>query len=158
MKKPATALPKQATGRFEKGRSGNPAGRPPGTRTRATMAAEALLDGESEALTRKAVEMALTGDMGALRLCLERILPPRRERPAVFALPEMQTAGDAVKAMGAVLAAVSDGSLAPGEATDIAKLVENFASVVHTQELEARLGEVEKQLIERNGNGVARNH
>jgi hypothetical protein len=64
-----------------KGQSGNPSGRPPGARHKATVAAEALLDGEAEGLTRKALEMALDGDTVALRLCLERILPPRRERP-----------------------------------------------------------------------------
>ena len=55
-----------------------------GARHKATVAAEALLDGEAEALTRKAVEMALAGDGTALRLCLDRIIPPRRERPVRF--------------------------------------------------------------------------
>ena len=63
---------------FRKGRSGNPAGRPPGSRNRATIAAEALLEGEAQALTRKAIELALAGDTTALRLCLERIVPQRK--------------------------------------------------------------------------------
>ena len=71
----AVAAPERVRGRpFPPGVSGNPAGRLPGTRNRATMAAEALLDGEAEALTRKAIEMAMAGDTTALRLCLERIL------------------------------------------------------------------------------------
>ena len=65
---------------FAKGRSGNPAGRRRGSRNRATLAAAVLLEGESEALTRKAVELALAGDPVALRLCIERILPVCRER------------------------------------------------------------------------------
>jgi hypothetical protein len=63
-------------GRFRKGRSGNPKGRPAGARNKATQSAELLLDGEAEALTRRAVELALAGDGMALRLCLERIIPP----------------------------------------------------------------------------------
>ena len=59
---------------------GNP-GKPTGTRHRATRAVAELLDGESGALTRKALEMALAGDTTALRLCLERIAPPRRDSP-----------------------------------------------------------------------------
>ena len=67
-------------GRFRKGRSGNPKGCPTGSRHKATLAAEVLLDGESEKLTRKAIAMALEGDTTALRLCLERILAARRDK------------------------------------------------------------------------------
>ena len=74
---------------------GNP-GRPKGARNQATLAAEALLEGEAEALTRKAVELAKEGNLTALRLCLDRILPPRRERPLDMDFPMMTTAEDAV--------------------------------------------------------------
>ena len=97
--------PKQA-GRFEKGRSGNPAGKPHGARHRATLAAEMLLDGEAQALTRKAIERALEGDSTALRLCLERIVPVRKERPLRLALPSLTNAGDAARAIAAITAAV----------------------------------------------------
>jgi hypothetical protein len=70
------------------------AGRPNGARHRVTLAAEALLDGEGEMLTRKAIELALAGDPTALRLCLDRILPPRRERPITFKLPALHSAAD----------------------------------------------------------------
>ena len=55
--------------------AGNP-GKPKGTRHRATRAALALLEGEVEALTRRAIQAALEGDMTAMRLCIERIAPP----------------------------------------------------------------------------------
>ncbi len=58
-----------------------------GTRNAATLAAEALLDGESAALTRKLVAMALKDNMTAMRLVFERIVPPRRERPFRFEFP-----------------------------------------------------------------------
>jgi len=84
-----------------------------GARHKATVAAEALLDGEAEALTRKAVEMALAGDGAALRLCLDRIIPPRRERPVRFNVPVMHSPGDAVAAMAAIAAAVAQAHLTP---------------------------------------------
>jgi len=68
-------------GQFKPGQSGNPRGKPKGARHKATLAALELLDGEAEALTRKAVDLALEGDTTALRLCLERIAPPARMRP-----------------------------------------------------------------------------
>src|SRR6516225_7230100 len=102
--------PRRGPGRpFARGRSGNPSGRRPGSRNKATLAAAALLDGEFEALTRKAVELALAGDPTALRLCLERLLPPRRERAVTFRLPGLATAGREASrvAPGAVLRAMN---------------------------------------------------
>ena len=87
---------------FEPGKSGNPAGKPKGSRNQITLAIEALLDGEGEALTKKAIELAKTGDMQALRLCLDRLVPPRKDRPVSFELPAITCAGDAAKASAAL--------------------------------------------------------
>jgi hypothetical protein len=94
-----------------------------GARHKATIAAEMLLDGEAEGLARKVLEMALGGDTVAMRLCLERILPPRRERPVRFKLPKLQTPADAATAMAAIAAAVADADLTPSEAGELSKLV-----------------------------------
>ena len=104
---------------FEKGRSGNPAGRRLGSRNKATLAAAALLAGESEALTRTAVELALAGDPTAMRLCIERILPPCRERAVKFSLPPIESTDDISAAMQAVTAALARGQITPGEAATI---------------------------------------
>ena len=117
---------------------GNP-GKPPGTRHKATRAALALLDGEAEALARQAVTMALDGDATALRLCLERIAPPRRDAPVTFELPPMHSARDAAHAAGAVLAAVAEGELTPTEGAHVMALVETYRRTLETTELEARV-------------------
>ena len=91
---------------FARGQSGNPAGKPAGARHATTRAVEALLEGEAEALTRKAVEMALSGDGPALRLCLDRIAPARKDAPVSFELPPISTAADAVHASSSLLSAV----------------------------------------------------
>jgi hypothetical protein len=122
--------------------TGNP-GKPKGTRHKATQAALALLDGEAEALTRQAVTMALGGDATALRLCLERIAPPRKDVAVTFDLPRMETARDAAKAAGAVLGAVADGDLTPTEGAHIMALVETYRRTLETTELEARLAALE---------------
>ena len=98
-------------------------------RNRTTLAIEALLDGEAEALTRKAIERALAGDPQALRLCLDRIAPPRRDRPTPFALPALAEAADARDAFAAVVRAVAEGELTPIEAATLAGLIEQFAEV-----------------------------
>jgi hypothetical protein len=82
---------------FEPGKSGNPAGKLKGTRNKTTLAVEALLDGEAETITRKAIELAKDGDLTALRLCLDRIAPPRKDRPVLFELPPVSSAADAAQ-------------------------------------------------------------
>jgi hypothetical protein len=89
---------------------------------------------QAEALTRKAIELALAGDLIALRLCLDRILPPRRERPTTFALPELRSAGDAGAAMAAILTAVASGNTCSGEAAELAKLVDAFVRATEATE------------------------
>jgi hypothetical protein len=147
-KKPENAVKKQET-RFKPGQSGNPAGRPKGLRNRATLAVEALLDGEAEGLTRKAIELGLGGDMAALRLCLDRITPPRKDRHIAFGLPSMNEPADAAKGLSAIVAAVASGDLTPSEATELTRLVESFARVLETVDHEERLRALEGKM----GNG-----
>lgn len=121
---------------------GNP-GKPKGTRHKATRAALALLEGEADALTRQAVTLALEGDTTALRLCLERIAPPKRDAPVTFDLPPMQSAADAAKAAGAVLDAVALGDLTPTEGAHVMSLIETYRRTLETTELEARVAALE---------------
>ena len=123
---------------FRKGQSGNPAGRPPGARNRATQNAELLLEGEAEALTRKAVELALDGDPWALRLCLDRIIAPRRERSIQLALPPIDSAADIAGAMAAITAAVARGNITPGEALELTQVVETFIRAIEKSDFERR--------------------
>src|SRR5947207_8689748 len=88
---------------FQAGQSGNPNGRPKGSRNKTTLAAEHLLEGEFEDIVRKLVEKAKAGDPTALRLCMERFMPARRDRTVAFDLPKIDRAEEAAKASWAVL-------------------------------------------------------
>jgi hypothetical protein len=143
--KPVKTGEKQA-GRFSKGKSGNPDGRPKGTRNAVTIAMETLLDGQAEALTQKAIDLALGGDITALRLCLDRVLPARKDRPVTFALPPINTPQDAAATISAVLAAVASGELTPSDASEISKLIEVYVETVKTSEFAERLNQLEKKI------------
>ena len=154
----APKAPGRVRGRpFEKGRSGNPLGRRVGCRNKTTIAAAALLAGEAEALTRTAVELALIGDPTALRLCLERILPPCRDRMVKFALPPIESAADIAAAMKAVTAALAGGVISPGEAATIAAVVDTFVRAIETSDFERRLQLVEADHFDRPGEAVGMN-
>jgi len=128
---------------FQPGQSGNPAGRPQGSRNKATLAMEALMDGEVESITRKAIDLALEGDTTALRLCLERILPPRKSRPVNIALPEVKTADGVAEAQAAVVQAVADGELTPEEGSTITGILEARRKAIETQDHESRISALE---------------
>src|SRR5271155_4839037 len=127
--------PKQA-GQFQKGRSGNPSGKPRGARNKATLAAEAL--------TQKAIDRALEGDGNALRFCLERILPARKDRPIYFDMPALRTASDAASAMSAIIAGVAQGDLTASEASELTALVTGVVKALETHELEQRIALLER--------------
>jgi hypothetical protein len=107
---------------------------------------EAILDGEAEALTRKAVELALSGDGPALRLCLDRLCPPRKDRPVTFEMPDILTANDVRTATGAIVRAVAAGELTPDEAGAVASVVELHRRSIETSDIAARLAAIEAQL------------
>ena len=130
---------------FEPGQSGNPAGKAKGTRNKVTLAIEALLDGEAEALTRKAIEIAKGGDLAALRLCLDRLAPPRKDRLVMFELPTITSAADAVKASAALVAAVAVGDLTPAEAGELGKLIEAYVKALEATDFAARLDNLERK-------------
>ena len=89
--------------------------------------------------------MALAGDGVALRLCLDRIAPPRKDSPVEFTLPPMANARDAAEAAAAVLEAVSMGDLTPTEAVQIMSLIDAFRRLLEVSELEARIAALEGQ-------------
>ncbi len=121
---------------------GNP-GKPKGSRHRATQAIEAMLEGQQEALTQAAIDKALDGDVTALRLCLDRIAPPRKDAPVSFDLPEIETMEDAASAARAILRAVADGDVTPLEAAAVMAVVEQFRRTLETTEIERRIAALE---------------
>jgi len=138
-------------GRFKPGQSGNPSGRPKGARHSTTIAVEALLDGEAETITRRAIEAAKAGDMVAIRLVLDRICPPRKSRSIHLDLPAIGDASGVSNAQQAVIKAVCEGELLLDEAHVLSGLLEARRRALELVELEARLSELETNMSPRNG-------
>jgi hypothetical protein len=136
-------------GRFLPGASGNPAGRPPRDLNRATMVIELALDARAEALAEKAIDMALDGDVLAMRLCLERLLPARRERRMTIELPAPAAAQDITAGFARVVQAIRQGELTPSEADSLGALLESARRAIETTDLAGRIQEIESQLEEK---------
>jgi hypothetical protein len=103
------------------------------------------LNGDAEKLTRKAIEMALGGDTVAMRLCLDRLAPVRKDRPVTFALPKIDTVADLPRASAALLDAVASGELTPSEAAELGKLIEAHVKAIEVTDLQDRLARLEEQ-------------
>ena len=119
--------------------SASNSGRPRGSRNKATLAIESLLEGQAEALTQTAIAKALEGDSVALRLCMDRIAPPPKDAAVTFYMPTMSNALDAAEAAGSVLRAVSEGELTPIEATRVMGLIDSHRRTLELTEIEERL-------------------
>ena len=150
---PANSLQMQVQrngeGQFLKGQSGNPAGKLPGTRNRATMVAEQLFDGASGEVSREALAQAMNGNGAVLRQILRTIIGPRRQRNSSFALPPLRNAADLAPAIAAIADAAAEGAISTAEACEMSQVVERYTRALEAGEIEARLQRLES------ANGIA---
>ena len=126
-------------------KAGN-SGRPKGSLNRVTLAIQSLLDGEGEELTRKAIELAKEGDLTALKLCLERICPPRKSRPISIDLPDVKTSEGVSLAQTSVVQAVGEGDITPEEGQVLSNILESRRKSIESEDHEQRLVELEKRV------------
>lgn len=125
-------------GRWQKGESGNPRGKQPGTRHKATRAALALLEGDLEAVTQALLAKARAGEPWAIRLVISKLIPDAKDAPVSFGLPRAGAAG-LRQVLEGVLRGVAAGALTPAEAADVARVVETLGLAREVETLEALL-------------------
>ncbi len=135
---------------FEKGQSGNPAGRPPGSRNRATLLMQSLMADDAEAIGRKTVAMAKEGDLTAIRLCLDRLAPKRKGTPVLFELPPLESPADAAAAAAKIAAGVASGELTPSEGAELAKVVEVYVKAIDSKGFDERLTTPAREIVAEN--------
>lgn len=121
---------------------GNP-GKPKGARHKTTLLAEKLMQADAEAIVKAVLDSARGGDMSAARIVLDRIAPARRDNPVSFDLPKIESAADAVAAQSAILSAVANGDITPGEAAEVSKLIDGFVKTIELTEIDERLKRLE---------------
>jgi hypothetical protein len=132
--------------RFHKGESGNPAGRPRGALNRATVVAQELLAARVERIANKLIELAEGGDMRAIRVCMDRLLPAIKDQPIAVELPPVEKPADSVEAAAAIAAAVAAGELTATEAAKLAKVVEVYVRALDSKGFDERLGKLEHEI------------
>jgi Arc/MetJ family transcription regulator len=131
--------------KFRPGKSGNPKGRPKGTRNRLQVAVDELLQADAPEIVRVTLAKAKEGDAAFVRMVLDRITPPAKDRSVAFEMPDIESAQDAARAAGAVLRAVADGELTPSEAGNVTKVIGTYVTALEISELEQRIAKLEAE-------------
>jgi hypothetical protein len=133
--------------RWQKGTSGNLAGKPTGSRNKATLAVLTLMEQGAKEITEAVVAAAKTGDLTAARMILDRLAPHAKERPVSVDLPDTSTVEGINAAQQAILQAVAAGDLLPGEGTALAGIVEARRKSIETLQLDLRIAALEARNV-----------
>jgi hypothetical protein len=139
----------QVKGKYTKGHSGNPKGKPKGARNKSSLAAEALLEGSLDKICKKVEEEALNGNMQAAKMILERFLPARKDRCIEIDFPPIHTFEDIVKVVGFIFSSVGKGEISPSEGEMLAGMVESYSKAIEACQFESRLKNLEENLQNR---------
>jgi hypothetical protein len=116
---------RRPNGTFEKGQKLNPKGRPAGSRNKASIALENLMEQNAETIVQTVIDCANKGDMQAARMVLDRIIPPRKDRAVVVDLPRIDGPADIPAATQAILEATAAGELTPAEGSALVSIAES---------------------------------
>lgn len=126
---------------WKPGQSGNPNGRPRGTKNPSTKLRELI---DVEPILRKLQAAAQEGDVQAARTLLERALPVYRTTAAPVELPELGAAETLTDKARVILAAVARGDVAPDIGTSLVAAVGSLAKVAEIDELTTRVKALEE--------------
>lgn len=126
---------------FEKGKSGNPAGRPKGIKDK-RVEMRALLEPYAPSLIEKAVQLALEGDTTALKLCVDKIVPSMKPISESVLIEADKSLADTGKS---VVDAMTSGSISITSGFDVLRSLQAQAKLEEMTIIEERLSALEKK-------------
>ena len=144
---PENAGKMQTSNRFQKGQSGNPKGKVKGTKNKATRFIESLMQSELNNIGEKLIELAVTGNLQAIKLVLDRVMPPKTSRSIEIEMPKIENSTDALQAISTVIYAVGQGELTPSEGEAMTKIIQSFTQAIQSYEFDQRLSRLEQKAI-----------
>ena len=130
---------------FPKGRSGNPTGRPKGSRNVVTQMAQKITEADADTIVAIVVNAAKQGDLTAAKIVLDRLYPQRKGVPVRLRLPPIDGPDDVLRALGATLGEVAAGNLTPEEGVTVASILDTQRRTLETADLDRRISELEQR-------------
>jgi hypothetical protein len=101
-----------------------------------------MLDAEAPNIIRTAIDGALVANPMMLKLCVERLLPVRKERAVPLDLPKIERSQDVPAASSAIVAAMGEGTLSVIEAKMHLEVLEMHKRTLEMAEYKKRLEEM----------------
>lgn len=146
MKRSPENAGRNQVGQFVKGASGNPRGKRKGTLHKATRAALALMDGQLEEVTQVLIDKAMSGDMVAVKLVFDKLVPQAKDAPLnePLPLPEL-TAEGLPRAVEVIIQSVAVGDLPPGQGQALITMLDGLRKSIELSELEKRIAALESR-------------
>lgn len=130
---------------FKTGKSGNPSGRPKGVKDRRVALREKLLP-HADQLIEMVTTFAKSGDMAAMKIVMDRIIPPLKEEPIHVRIPKIESAADCTQAQAYVVNAVSAGDMLPSEGQAMSNLIEAQRRAYETTELAQQMRDLHDEI------------
>jgi hypothetical protein len=130
---------------FKPGQSGNPTCRPKGVKDRRVALHDKLLP-HADQLIEMATTFAKSGDMTAMKIVMDRIIPPLRDEPIHVSTPNIESVEDCVRAQAAVVNALAAGEILPSDGQVMSALIEAQCRAYETHEMAKRLDAIEKAI------------
>jgi hypothetical protein len=114
-------------------------GRPTGSPNKPKVAGLRLLEEYADHLIRTCLAMALDGDRSCMRLCMERIIPLRRDPPIEINLPAIHVAEDLSRMAEKVTQGIRRGKITPQEGETMMRILESRIRVMESVEYVKRM-------------------
>jgi hypothetical protein len=121
-------------------------GRPKGSPNKAKAPGLEMLNQYSPHLLRKCISLAMQGDRSAMRMCMDRFLPARRDAAIRMSLPKIRTAQDLDQAAEQVTQAMRRGGITPTEAETIMNIFELRSRFIEKSQFEVRVEKLEASM------------
>jgi Family of unknown function (DUF5681) len=132
---------------WKPGVSGNPSGKPRGTKSKSTQLVQALISRDPKAL-RDVVDVTIAaarnGKPWAVELILARLWPAPKGRTVTFLMDEIRSIEDISRAYSGLWAACSQGLLTPDETVQLSAVLKDHAAALESKDLEARIAKLEQ--------------
>jgi len=126
--------------KFKPGESGNPDGRPIGSKDKRTQYRE-LFEPHADALIQKVINLALDGDTTCLKMCIDRLVSPFRAKNATITLDDIE--GTLTEKGEKIINAMGKGKISPSDTSSMLSALAAQARIIEIEELEKRISDLE---------------